>query len=345
MIKDSAENDGRKLGWLSLVLIIAAEFFRKMIGLTTRFLAHPSEPPLQTEKPSVSVREHDVPGRSADASLRSGTALVTLFSLISFLAGISFVFNFWTGGPNWRLGTSLGIFFASLGASLIFYTHRLTQYREAIEQREELRSNEEQRETAVEDYCAGLHDIKRRKLLKWLVVGAMTMMGAIVVSVFRAFGVDPSPSLYDTVWHRGQRLVTIDGVPISLEALEPGSMVVVFPEDKIGSEKAQTVLIRVKEEFLQLPPERSDWAPRGYLAYSRVCTHAGCPVSMFETTTNLLLCPCHQSTFNVLRAAKPTGGPAARPLPQLPLFADAEGMLRAGGGFSEPPGPGFWGLP
>ena len=125
----------------------------------------------------------------------------------------------------------------------------------------------------------------------------------------------------------------------------PGSFQIVFPEDSIGDEKAQTVLIRVKENLLQLPADRADWAPQGYVAYSRVCTHAGCTVALYEKTTCLLLCPCHQSTFDVLRAAQPTSGPAARPLPQLPLYADADGTLRAGGGFTQPPGPGFWDMP
>ncbi|MGC1228167.1 MAG: Rieske 2Fe-2S domain-containing protein, partial [Candidatus Sulfotelmatobacter sp.] len=135
------------------------------------------------------------------------------------------------------------------------------------------------------------------------------------------------------------------GAPVSVNALQPGNFMVVFPENSIGDERAQTVLIRVNEKFLRLPSNRANWAPMGYVAYSRVCTHAGCSVGMFESTTDQLMCPCHQSTFDVLRAARPTGGPAARALPQLPLYADADGILRAGGGFSAPPGPGFWEMP
>ena len=139
--------------------------------------------------------------------------------------------------------------------------------------------------------------------------------------------------------------MTSDGKAATVDMLRPGSTVIVFPENSIGSEKAQTVLLRVEEALLQLPSDRSDWAPKGNLAFSRVCTHAGCVVGMYETTTHQLMCPCHQSTFDVLRAAEPSGGPAARALPQLPLYADADGVLRAGGGFSDIPGPGFWGMP
>jgi ubiquinol-cytochrome c reductase iron-sulfur subunit len=131
---------------------------------------------------------------------------------------------------------------------------------------------------------------------------------------------------------------------VSLSTLQPGSTVTVFPEDQIGDERAQTVLIRVKEELLQMPEDRTSWVPGGYVAYSRVCTHAGCPVGEFQAEQSILLCPCHQSTFDVLRAAAPTGGPAARALPQLPLYVHADGTLRANGEFTAPPGPGFWGI-
>lgn len=135
--------------------------------------------------------------------------------------------------------------------------------------------------------------------------------------------------------------MTADGTPVSIDTLQPGSTLLVFPEDSIADEKAQTVLVRVNEQFLRMPRERADWAPMGYLAYSRICTHAGCPVGLYQKETHLLLCPCHQSSFDVLKGAEPTGGPAARALPQVPLYVDADGTLRARGGFSTPPGPGF----
>ena len=191
----------------------------------------------------------------------------------------------------------------------------------------------------------GADDVQRRGLLKWMAGAGMTLVAAMVVSMARSLGTPPGPSLFTTVWKRGQRLMTIDGKPLTVDSLKPGSMAVVFPEESLGNENAQTTLIRVEENLLRLPKGRENWAPKGYLAYSRVCTHAGCSVGLFEAHTNLLLCPCHQSTFAVLRGAVPTGGPAARPLPQLPLYVDSKGFLRAGGGFTAPPGPGFTGMP
>jgi ubiquinol-cytochrome c reductase iron-sulfur subunit len=231
-----------------------------------------------------------------------------------------------------------------LGFGSVLYGRSLIVQKRAIEPREVLPSTAEEREATREAYVAGKHDVGRRALLVAAGLSSAGIFGAMVVSLMRSLATPPDPTIFDTVWKQGQLLVTSDARPISADFLNAGDTVVVFPEGKIGSEHAQTVLIRVDERSLQLPPERANWAPKGYIAYSRVCTHAGCPVGMFERTTNLLLCPCHQSTFDVLRGAKPTAGPAARPLPQLPLYIDDAGVLRAGGGFSEPPGPGFWGL-
>jgi ubiquinol-cytochrome c reductase iron-sulfur subunit len=116
----------------------------------------------------------------------------------------------------------------------------------------------------------------------------------------------------------------------------------VFPENDLGSADGQVVLVRVDPQLLRLPASRQGWAPDGLIAFSKVCTHAGCPVGLYQADSHRLLCPCHQSSFDVLDAAKPLSGPAAWPLPQLPLTVDEAGVLRAAGGLSEPVGPGWW---
>jgi ubiquinol-cytochrome c reductase iron-sulfur subunit len=85
--------------------------------------------------------------------------------------------------------------------------------------------------------------------------------------------------------------------------------------------------------------------PEGLIAVSKVCTHAGCPVGLYQATTHQLLCPCHQSAFDVLDGAKPVFGPAAAPLPQLPLEIDADGHVRSRGDFVAPIGPAWWSRP
>jgi ubiquinol-cytochrome c reductase iron-sulfur subunit len=309
-------------------------------------------------RPVVSALARPHPGRAADlyenvpsdTNLRIrrnlGAALVVLAFACAIAAGVGFLFIFWTGGGNMLLGGTLGLCLAGFGAALILTSHWLVEAKQAVEPREELPSSPMERKETLEDFCTGNRDVQRRSMLKWMAAGGTGLFGAMIVSLFSSFGMtDPDKALLTTVWKRGQRLMTSGGKPISINSLEPGSSITVFPENSIGSVTAQTVLVRVKPQFLALPADRAGWAPGGYIAYSRVCTHAGCPVGLYESQTHLLLCPCHQSTFDVLRAATPTGGPAARPLPQLPLYADKDGTLRAGGGFTEPPGPGFWGMP
>jgi ubiquinol-cytochrome c reductase iron-sulfur subunit len=272
--------------------------------------------------------------------------MVVCSFLLAMVGGVGFLIAYWVGGNNTQLlGGSLAVFLGGMGITLVLWARWLMSRKEAVEPRHPLASSSIAEKAAAKAFCDGVHDIRRRRLLTWVGLSGAGLFGMMVLSLLRSLGMSPDKSLYSRIWKGGQRLMTMDGKPVSLDSLEPGSMVTVFPEDQIGAERAQTVLIRVNEQLLRLPEERASWAPGGYVAYSRVCTHAGCPVAEFETEQLVLLCPCHQSTFDVLRAAAPTGGPAARPLPQLPLYADAEGTLHAGGGFTAPPGPGFWGMP
>ncbi len=292
-------------------------------------------------------------GRAQDRELESesqmrrrerlGTVMVVCFFVIAMLGGIAFLIAYWSGSNNTQLlGTSLAVFLGAMGITLVLWARWLMSHKEAVEARHAVASPPSAEKAAAKAFCDGLHDIRRRRLLAWMGLSGAGLFGTMVVSLLRSLGMSPDKSLYGRIWQGGQRLVTIDGKPVSLATLQPGSTVTVFPENQIGAERAQTVLIRVQEHLLQLPDDRATWAPGGYVAYSRVCTHAGCPVGEYEAEQSVLLCPCHQSTFDVLRAAAPTGGPAARALPQLPLYADADGTLRAGGGFTAPPGPGFW---
>ena len=124
-------------------------------------------------------------------------------------------------------------------------------------------------------------------------------------------------------------MVGLDGLPVNIDSLPVDGVLTVFPEGAVGSADAQTLLIRVADGLLQLPPDRMAWAPQGCVAYSKLCTHAGCPVGLYRAAEHKLICPCHQSTFDVLDGATPTFGPAARPLPQLPIQLAADGTFVA----------------
>ncbi len=55
-----------------------------------------------------------------------------------------------------------------------------------------------------------------------------------------------------------------------------------------------------------------------------------------------MLCPCHQSTFDLADGARVIFGPAGHPLPQLRISVNDEGYLVAEDDFAEPVGPTFW---
>ena len=354
-------NHGRRSWIRKLLLILGFETSKSVAGRVAKVLMPDrAAPPAMITAPGPAFfglpetrRSGDrnmVPERQKPSHQRWGMLLVLVFFIAGICAAVGFLFIYWTNGTTLYLGGTLALCFGGIGSSLVVYARWLMLHKQAVEPREELPSSPTEREAALETFYAGESDIHRRGLLRWIAIATIGVFAAMFISLLRSLARSiPGDVLFDTVWKRGQRLVTEDGKAVSIDTLQPGSFVLVFPEESLGDdqeiERTQTVLIRVEERFLELPRERQDWAPHGYVAYSRVCTHAGCPVGLFETTTNLLLCPCHQSTFDVLRAARPTSGPAARPLPQLPLYADADGTLRAAGGFSAPPGPGFWRTP
>lgn len=173
----------------------------------------------------------------------------------------------------------------------------------------------------------------------WLAaLGAFAVLGVVpLISLARSPGRSTR-----TGWRDGMRLVDENNQPIPQDRLVNGSIATVFPQDGVEIADAPAVLIRVPPDLLQAAGENGAAAPGGYIAFSKICTHAGCPVALYREQSHELYCPCHQSRFDVLRGAKNISGPAPRPLPQLALGVDAEGYLIARGDFSGPVGPDDW---
>jgi ubiquinol-cytochrome c reductase iron-sulfur subunit len=170
-----------------------------------------------------------------------------------------------------------------------------------------------------------------------------------IVAVFpllRSLGPVPGKQLERTDWRRGLILVDSNGRAVHKDTLVVGGIMTVFPRGYQNNTQSQamdqTVLIRVQDTDLVTERGRETWAPSGYVAYSKICTHLGCPVGLYEQELELLVCPCHQSMFNVRNGAVPQFGPAPRPLPQLPLMFNADGYLVAQAGYDQAVGPGFW---
>jgi ubiquinol-cytochrome c reductase iron-sulfur subunit len=271
---------------------------------------------------------------------------------VCFVAGILCVAGFgacfWVNAKPWTLGATLGGGLSFLGIGLVAWGKYLMPQGPFVEERHVLANSQDDRDAlAASIVQRGGGVVKRRKLLGGLLGGGLGIFGVVALfPLLRSLGPLPKQTLDHTDWRKGSYAVDITGRRVHVGDLAVGSIVTVFPEGTQNTDRGQavdqTVLIRISNENFTTQKGRETWGPKGYLAYSKLCTHLGCPVGLYEQELQVLVCPCHQSTFNVLNGAIPEFGPAPRPLPQLPLYVDASGYLRAQDGYNQPVGPGFW---
>jgi ubiquinol-cytochrome c reductase iron-sulfur subunit len=266
---------------------------------------------------------------------------ITALFLLSSVSAIALAIVYLQGGQPQLEGLFLGIALGGVACGLVIWGNRLLPQGPFVDSRHDLPSPEKEVEAAEEDLAVD-GTLTRRKMMTRSLGLAVGGLGVAALFPIRSLGPNPGRDLLETPWHDGVRLITDDGRPIRPDEVPREGLVTVFPDGDPGSADGQAVLIRLTPGLLVPKAGREDWTPQDIVAYSKICTHAGCPVGLYEAQSHTLLCPCHQSTFDVLREAKPQIGPAAAPLPQLPLRIDAEGFLVARGDFSEPVGPSFW---
>lgn len=281
--------------------------------------------------------------------MRRRELALAAFMVVAMLASVGFAVAYAsTAGTQWE-GAALGIALCASAAALVFWGKWFLPPERAREEREALPSPAPARDAAVDAFADGAGAIVARK--PWLVrllYGTAGVLGIAALFPVASLGPAPADRLFRTKWRRGLRLVTEDGTPLRARDIRLGSVVTVFPEGFTGPREvaamgnAATLLLRVDAAALRLAPERRTWAPNGFLAYSKICTHAGCPVALYLETSHELFCPCHQSTFDALGGGRPVFGPADRALPQLPIAIREDGFLVAQSDYREPIGPDFW---
>jgi ubiquinol-cytochrome c reductase iron-sulfur subunit len=280
--------------------------------------------------------------QAAGHAPKTGVGLVLLG--LGSLAAVGAVIAFWLNASTQIFGGLIALSLVAGGAGLVAWAHGAMPDEPAVGEREPLASSAEERAAFVESFVVGEQTVGRRRLLAGSLVVLVGALSAMALSMVRSLGPDPLPILRQTAWRPGSRVVQSDGTPIKPVDVRVGSVVTVFPEGHLGAAESQTLLIKVQPDLLDLPPSQQAWAWQGLVAYSKICTHAGCPVGLYEQQQHLLLCPCHQSTFDVLRGAQPTSGPADRALPQLPLTVNTDGYLVSQSDYQTPVGPGFWSI-
>lgn len=289
--------------------------------------------PAENEEEPAGEREDSPAERRAERRVAKCFA-------VTVLASVVLVFVYAKGGhPQWE-GLLLAVALGGLGCGFVIWARGLMPAGGVEQERVELAAGEDELAAFGEDFeREGV--IGRRKLLVRMLGLATAAVAAVAVFPIRSLGPSPTP-LKKTKWKKGSKVVDEHGHEVKVDTIPVGGLITVFPEHHAGSGDSQTVLIKVEEGLVKPRPGRENWSPEGLLAYSKVCTHAGCPVGLYQADTHQLICPCHQSAFDVLDGARPVFGPATRSLPQLNLEVGPDGVLHAAGDFDEPIGPGFW---
>jgi ubiquinol-cytochrome c reductase iron-sulfur subunit len=279
---------------------------------------------------------------------RRAELVIAVLLLIGLAGFAAYGGLYWVGGQTQLEGVFLGVGLFGFGFGLSAWGKYLLPRGPFVEDRHPFASSEMEVEAmtaAVVD--RGTMVVRRRGFLGGLLAAGSGVMGIVLgFPLLRSLGPTPKKTFDGTNWTTGSYVVDISGRRIHKADIEVGGALTVFPERTVHSQNAQavdqTMLIRPQSAPFTTKPGREGWTPDGYVAYSKVCTHAGCPVGLYQEQLFQLLCPCHQSLFNVLQGAQQVFGPAPRPLPQLPLMIDADGFLQAQSGYHEPIGPGFW---
>lgn len=259
---------------------------------------------------------------------KGGATAVGISFVVSALASIGLTIVYAFGGQPQLEGALLGLSLGGLAAGLGLWAKRLLPSGPFTQERDVALDDAAERTEMEDDFEEGAGPLGRRSFLVRALAAAAGALGVAALFPIRSLGRAPGGSLFATAWTPGARLVTPEDLPVVAEEVPVGGIVTVYPEGETDAADSATLLIHLAEG--------------DFVAYSKICTHAGCPVGLYDPVSNQLFCPCHQSVFDVNNEAAPVEGPATRPLPRLPIEIDDDGYLVARSDYLEPVGPGFW---
>ena len=321
--------------------------------------------PLAPGLPEHHPRRTDVDPRAAKRAERQ----VSLMFVIGALTPIAFFFEYVyipgdklilipligvTSASNFFLGITMGLGLFFVGTGAIHWAKKLMPDVEEVAERHPMRGTDDERAVAVNDFNEGVvsSGFGQYKLIRRTLIGALAATPLFAVPLLKDLGPMPGTKLRHTLWAKGIRIVS----DVSLNPLRPedipfGGLVSCVPENLAQVEEATgnlnarakvpVVLVRMRPEEIRAQ-QGKNWDYQGILCYSKICTHVGCPTALYDQKSHHLLCPCHQSTFDLADAGHVEFGPAARSMPQLAITVNAEGYLVARGDFTQPIGPSFW---
>jgi ubiquinol-cytochrome c reductase iron-sulfur subunit len=313
--------------------------------------------------PPHEPRRQDIDDKAAKASERT----VALLFVVSMLATVGFIASYvifpidqivyiWPIGNvsslNFALGLTLGLSLFCIGAGAVHWARTLMSDHEVAQERHPIEADPETKAKVLEDFRQGAKEsqLGRRKLIRNTMFGALAMFPLSAVVLFRDLGPLPETKLRHTLWSKGKLIINQNtNQPLRPEDVAVGSLTFAVPEgleedaedfqEQVA--KAALMIVRISPQDIKDKTE-AEWGHQGIVAFSKICTHVGCPISLYEQQTHHVLCPCHQSTFDLSDGGRVIFGPAGHPLPQLRISVNDEGYLEALGDFEKPVGPGFW---
>ena len=259
---------------------------------------------------------------------------IAAFLSVAILGSIAFMAAYVMHASIQLEGLAFAVALAGFVCAALGWSSWIIGRDQVVDHIDEYPSNSADRSAATGELVQAEREVSRDGALMKLLYVALGAFGLAAVFPFRSLGPAPGKTLFETKWRPGSRMVRENGEIVTKDALNVDSTVTVFPEGAVGDPSSQTVLIRL--------PDGMGASIDGYVAYSKVCTHAGCPVALYRAKEHELMCPCHQSIFDVVHGGKVLSGPADHALPQLPIEVDPQGYLRATGDYPVPIGPGFW---